>query len=98
MNTEKITKKEVIDMTAAKAGVPIKDVTKVYNALSEVILEAISSGEEIVGLNGVKFSRRWKNARKIVSNFDGKQYDVPGRYEPQATFFKSMRMGVNDGE
>ncbi len=72
-------KDELIYQIAAKAGLNLKETTKVLDAFTEVVREDVSQGHEVRLMGFGTWSLRHVAARKVKSIRGGKQITIPAR-------------------
>jgi DNA-binding protein HU-beta len=72
-------KDELIHQIAAKAGLNLKETTKVLDAFTEVVREDVSQGHEVRLMGFGTWSLRQVAARRVKSIRGGKQITIPAR-------------------
>jgi DNA-binding protein HU-beta len=72
-------KDELVHQIAAKAGLNLKETTKVLDAFTEVVREDVSQGHEVRLMGFGTWSLRQVAARKVKSIRGGKQITIPAR-------------------
>src|SRR5438876_7916069 len=72
-------KDELVHQIAAKAGLNLKETTKVIDAFTEVVCEDIAQGHEVRLMGFGTWNLREVAARKVKSIRNGKQITIPAR-------------------
>jgi|SRR5579863_831727 len=72
-------KDELIHQVAAKAGLNLKETSKVIDAFTEVVREDIAQGHEVRLMGFGTWNLRNVAARKVKSIRGGKQITIPAR-------------------
>ena len=81
-----MTRNNYIKKIAKRSGFSQEDTMKFLDALSETIIEAMSDGGTLVVIPGIKLISRYKEAKVWKCNLNGKEYDIPARYECSCRF------------
>lgn len=72
-------KDELIHQIAAKAGLNLKETSKVIDAFTEVVCEDVSQGHEVRLMGFGTWNLRHVAARNVKSIRGGKQITIPAR-------------------
>ena len=72
-------KDELIHQVAAKAGLNLKETSKVIDAFTEVVCEDVAQGHEVRLMGFGTWNLREVAARKVKSIRGGKQITIPAR-------------------
>src|ERR1700674_511557 len=78
-NTNVVGKDELIHQIAAKAGLNLKETSKVIDAFTEVVREDVAQGHEVRLMGFGTWNLRDVAARKVKSIRGGKQITIPAR-------------------
>lgn len=78
-NASVIGKDELIHQIAAKAGLNLKETTKVIDAFTDVVRDDIAGGHDVRLMGFGTWSVRSVAARKVKSIRGGKQITIPAR-------------------
>ena len=78
-------KAELIGALAEKSGLTRKDAEKALNAFTEVVCDALKTGDKVQIVNFGTFEVRHRKARKGHNPATKKEIDIP---ETQAAVFK----------
>lgn len=78
-NRSVVGKDELIHQIAARAGLNLKETTKVIDAFTEVVCEDIAQGHEVRLMGFGTWNLRQVAARKVKSIRGGKQITIPAR-------------------
>lgn len=78
-NTTVVGKDELIHQIAAKAGLNLKETTKVIDAFTEVVREDVAQGHEVRLMGFGTWNLRNVASRKVKSIRGGKQITIPAR-------------------
>jgi len=78
-NTTLIGKDELIHQVAARAGLNLKETSKVIDAFTEIVREDIAQGHEVRLMGFGTWNLREVAARKVKSIRNGKQITIPAR-------------------
>src|ERR1700674_1215714 len=76
-NTNVVGKDELIHQIAAKAGLNLKETSKVIDAFTEVVREDVAQGHEVRLMGFGTWNLRKVAARKVKSIRGGKQITIP---------------------
>ncbi len=72
-------KDELVHQIAAKAGLNLKETTKVIDAFTEVVCEDVAQGHEVRLMGFGTWNLRQVAARNVKSIRGGKQITIPAR-------------------
>src|SRR5436305_14724109 len=72
-------KDELVHQIAAKAGLNLKETTKVINAFTEVVCEDVAQGHEVRLMGFGTWNLRHVAARNVRSIRGGRQITIPAR-------------------
>ena len=78
-NANVVGKDELIHQIAAKAGLNLKETSKVIDAFTEVVREDVAQGHEVRLMGFGTWNLREVAARKVKSIRGGKQITIPAR-------------------
>src|SRR5437879_7138632 len=78
-NTTVVGKDELIHQIAAKAGLNLKETSKVIDAFTEVVCEDVAQGHEVRLMGFGTWNLRHVAARNVKSIRGGKQITIPAR-------------------
>jgi len=78
-NANVIGKDELIHQIAARAGLNLKETSKVIDAFTEVVREDVAQGHEVRLMGFGTWNLRNVAARKVKSIRGGKQITIPAR-------------------
>ena len=78
-NNTVIGKDELIHQVAARAGLNLKETSKVIDAFTEIVREDIAQGHEVRLMGFGTWNLRQVAARKVKSIRSGKQITIPAR-------------------
>lgn len=78
-NNTVIGKDELIHQVAARAGLNLKETSKVIDAFTDVVREDIAQGHEVRLMGFGTWNLREVAARKVKSIRNGKQITIPAR-------------------
>src|SRR5437660_8425554 len=78
-NSTVIGKDELIHQVAAKAGLNLKETSKVIDAFTEVVCEDVAQGHEVRLMGFGTWNLRHVAARNVKSIRGGKQITIPAR-------------------
>jgi DNA-binding protein HU-beta len=78
-NRTVVGKDELIHQIAARAGLNLKETTKVIDAFTDVVREDIAQGHEVRLMGFGTWNLRQVAARKVKSIRGGKQITIPAR-------------------
>ena len=78
-NVNVVGKDELIHQIAAKAGLNLKETSKVIDAFTEVVREDVAQGHEVRLMGFGTWNLRDVAARKVKSIRGGKQITIPAR-------------------
>src|SRR5258708_5315278 len=78
-NANVVGKDELIHQIAARAGLNLKETSKVIDAFTEVVREDVAQGHEVRLMGFGTWNLRNVAARKVKSIRSGKQITIPAR-------------------
>jgi DNA-binding protein HU-beta len=78
-NPNVVGKDELIHQVAAKAGLNLKETTKVIDAFTEVVCEGVAQGHEVRLMGFGTWNLRDVAARNVKSIRGGRQITIPAR-------------------
>ncbi len=78
-NTNVVGKDELVHQVAAKAGLNLKETSKVIDAFTEVVRDSVAQGHEVRLMGFGTWNLREVAARKVKSIRGGKQITIPAR-------------------
>jgi len=87
-----MTKKEFVNATADKAGVKAKEVENIMDAMSDIILDAISKNDSVKFGDVCTFKGVDKPARTARNPKTGDTIQIPAKSgQPKAVFTKAAK-------
>lgn len=95
MATKPLTKAELNSKVADAADVSVKDTNAVLSALSEVIIEQVSSGGAITLIGIGKIESRARAARTVRNPQTGESIHKTADRTPRMVFAKALKTACN---
>lgn len=87
-------KPEIVSAIATKSGLTKKDAGLAYDAIVDVIKDALAGGEEVNITGIVKFGTKAKAARTARNPKNGEAVSVPAKTVPFAKVSKTLKDSV----
>lgn len=89
-----MTKSELIKAISEKAGLSKADTEKAFNALTDVIVETVAGGDEVVLIGVGTFSQVEKAARAGRNPQTGEAIEIAARKAPKFKAAKAFKDAV----
>lgn len=87
----KMGKGEFIDAVAAKANVSKKEVTTVYDAIVDTVVEQLKAGNKVSLVGFGNYEVRHRAARHGVNPSTKEQIDIPAKDVPKFNFSSNIK-------
>lgn len=98
MESNKITKSELIDMIAEKSGMTKSDVNLVLQTEKEIIQQVVASGKAVTIPSHVTFEPKDRAARKGHNPQTGEPIDIPAKRGVKVRVSNSFNELVNNSK